>query len=138
MKMADELTTTHAMNELTEMTGGVPKVISPAAHAVLDYAVAGTYLAMGAWFASRHRRASTLAFINGAMVLGLAMLTDYPGGVWRKISFKGHGVADAVQATLAGAGPAAMGFAGDPEAKFFYSQAASEVGVIAMTDWNAA
>jgi hypothetical protein len=30
-----------------------------------------------------------------------------------------------------------MGFADTPEAKTFYAQAASEVGVIAMTDWNA-
>jgi hypothetical protein len=73
------------------------------------------------------------------------MMTDYPGGIWRVISFKGHGVAfkghgvaDAMQAALAGLGPALFGFANDPEARFFYGQAASEVGVIATTDWNAA
>jgi hypothetical protein len=105
---------------------------------VLDYGVAGTYLAMGVWLGSRHRRASTLAFVNGALVLGLSMLTDYPGGVWRRISFRTHGVADAMQAGLAGLGPVLMGFAADPEANYFYGQAASEVGVIAATDWDAA
>ena len=30
------------------------------------------------------------------------------------------------------------GFANDPEARFFYGQATSEIGVIAATDWNAA
>jgi hypothetical protein len=41
-------------------------------------------------------------------------------------------------ATLAGLGPVLLGFAGDPEAAYFYGQAASEVGVIAATDWDAA
>jgi hypothetical protein len=31
-----------------------------------------------------------------------------------------------------------MGFGSDPEATYFYGQAASEAGVIAATDWNAA
>jgi hypothetical protein len=136
-KMDNELTGSTATRQLTEMTDGAPKIISPGVHAVLDYAVAGTFLAMGAYYQRRHRKAATLAFLNGAMVLGLSLITDYPGGVWRAISFKGHGVADAMQAVLAGAGPLAMGFADDPEANFFYSQAASEAGVIAMTDWNA-
>jgi len=43
-----------------------------------------------------------------------------------------------VQAALAGAGPALLGFAKEPEAMFFYGQALSEVGVIANTDWDAA
>jgi hypothetical protein len=30
-----------------------------------------------------------------------------------------------------------MGFAAEPEAKAFYGQAVSEVGVIAATDWHA-
>ena len=127
-----------ASDKLASLTADVPKVITPGAHAVLDYAVATTFFAVGLRMAGQHRRASRLAFMNGAMVLGLSLLTDYPGGLWRVISFKGHGVADAMQAALAGFGPMLMGFANDPEASFFYGQAASEVGVIAATDWNAA
>ena len=37
-----------------------------------------------------------------------------------------------------GIGPAMFGFAGDPQANYFYGQAVSEVGVIAATDWDAA
>ena len=123
--------------KLAGLTENVPKPITPGVHAVLDYGVASTYLAMGTQLAKRHPRAAALAFLNGALVLGLSMLTDYPGGVWRVISFKSHGVADAMQAGLAGFGPVLFGFAGDPEAAYFYGQAASEVGVIATTDWNA-
>ena len=50
----------------------------------------------------------------------------------------GHRTGDVLQAALAGLGPALFGFAGDEEAKFFYAQAASEVAVIAATDWDAA
>ena len=111
--------------------------ISPTQHAVLDYSVAGTFLALGAALASRHRRAAALAFLNGGMVLAMSMLTDYPGGVARRLSFRAHRTGDIVQAALAGLGPVLFGFAGEPEARYFYGQAASEAGVIAATDWNA-
>jgi len=116
---------------------GVPKVIGPGRHAVLDYNVAATYLALGARLARRHRAASTLAFLNGSLVLGMSLLTDYPGGLWRRISFPMHGALDLGQAALAGFGPMLMGFARDPEARVFYGQALSELGVVAATDWHA-
>ena len=64
------------------------------------------------------------------------MATDYPGGIWRKISFRRHGILDMVQAGLAGFGPLLFGFARTADAKPFHVQASSEVGVIATTDWN--
>jgi hypothetical protein len=112
--------------------------ISPVAHAVLDYAVAATFFGVGAWLMRRHRTAASLAFGNGAMVAGMSMLTDYPGGVVRVLPFRGHRAGDVLQAAFAGLGPALFGFAGDDEAKFFYAQAASEAAVIAGTDWDAA
>jgi hypothetical protein len=127
------------MTQLESMApGGMSKVISPAQHAMLDYGVAGTFFTVGFSLLNRHRPAAALALINGAMVLGMSMLTDYPGGIWRKLSFKGHRTGDIVQAALAGIGPVLFGFSNDAEAKFFYGQAMSEAGVIAMTDWDAA
>jgi hypothetical protein len=116
---------------------GVPKVIDPARHAMLDYGVAATFFMIGARMLNHHRGAATLAFINGGMVLGMSLFTDYPGGIWRKIPFPVHGALDMVQAAIAGLGPVVMGFADDPEARAFYGQALSEVGVIAATDWHA-
>ena len=116
---------------------GVPKTITPGQHAMLDYGVAFTYFSLAAHHWGRHRRAAALAAINGAMVLGMSLLTDYPGGIWRKLSFPSHGALDVVQAGVAGIGPVLMGFAGDEEARAFYGQAISEVGVIAATDWHA-
>jgi hypothetical protein len=70
------------------------------------------------------------------MVLGMSMLTDYPGGIWRKISFRTHGKLDVAQAALAGLGPLLFGFGNAPEARAFHVQALSEVGVVTMTDWD--
>ena len=116
---------------------GVPKTIGPAKHAMLDYGVAFTFFSMAARYWGHHRPAAALAVLNGAMVLGTSLLTNYPGGVWKKISFPMHGAMDVVQAGVAGLGPLLMGFAGDEEARPFYGQALSEVGVIAATDWHA-
>ena len=77
---------------------------------------------------SRSIAAAALALINGAMVLGMSLLTDYPGGVYRRISFRGHRTGDMLQAGLAGVGPLLFGFAGTPEATYFYGQALTEVG----------
>jgi len=114
----------------------VAKVFDPAQHAVLDYGVAATFFALGARYRRSNPAAATLAFLNGGMVLGMSLITDYPGGVWPTISFKTHGTLDVMQAALAGFGPLLFGFAGTPEASTFYGQALSEVGVVATTDWN--
>lgn len=125
---------TNDMAKLKDKAG----VISPAQHAALDYGVAAVFLAVGFSLWSRNRPAATLGLLNGAMVLGMSLLTDYPGGVFRKLSFHGHRNGDVAQAALAGLGPVLLGFGRTPEARFFYGQALSEAGVIAATDWNAA
>lgn len=114
----------------------VSNTITPAQHAVLDYGVAATFFALAVRYRDRNPAASTLAFINGGMVLGLSLITDYRGGIWPKVSFKGHGTADLLQAALTGLGPLLSGFADKPEAATFYGLAISELGVVAMTDWN--
>jgi len=113
-------------------------MISPTVHAMLDYGVAATFFTMGARFSERQPAAAQLAYLNGAMVLGMSLLTDYPGGVIRTLSFKAHRTGDIIQGLLAGLGPFLFGFADQPEAGFFFSQAASEAAVIAATDWDAA
>ncbi len=116
----------------------VPKYISPRVHRWLDVAVTGYFVGLGIWFAVRGRgRAATAAFVNGGMVAGVSLLTDYDGDGRKPISFKMHGTLDAVQATTAALGPVLHGFADEPEAKYFWGQAANELGVIATTDWDA-
>jgi hypothetical protein len=70
------------------------------------------------------------------MVAGVSLFTDYEGTGEKPINFKLHGTLDAVQATTAALAPVLHGFAGEPEAAYFYGQAANELAVIATTDWD--
>lgn len=125
-----------SLTEGSDRLPAIPKMISPGQHAVLDYGVASYYLGLAARYRNQNRAAAGLAAANGLMVLGLALATDYPGGVFKTVSFKSHRTMDWVQAGLAALGPVLLGFANEPEARPFYSQAMSEVGVIAATDWD--
>jgi hypothetical protein len=116
---------------------GVPKLISPATHRWLDVAVTGYFVVLGAVCALRGKAgAATAAFVNAGMVAGVSMFTDYRGSGGKPINFKLHGTLDAAQATAAALGPVLHGFADEPEAVFFYAQAANELAVIATTDWD--
>jgi hypothetical protein len=125
-------------DDVVDVTDTVPKILDARGHAVMDYLTAGTFLTLGFTFRRRNTRASTLAFIHGASVLLTSLMTNYPGGVWRTISFKTHGALDVTQAALMALGPTMLGFADEPEAQAFHGQALLEGGVIAATDWNAA
>ena len=123
-------------NQLTSLTNGVPKVINQRTHAVLDYGTASTLLMMGVRLRRQHPRAAAFAFATGAAVLASSLFTDYPGGVFRKMSFKAHGAMDVAHTVMLTVGPTLMGFGRDPEAQYFYAQAAMEAGVVAATDWE--
>jgi hypothetical protein len=120
----------------TETNPLIPKIIDPARHAILDYATAGTFFAVAAYYRNRHRGASTLALLNGAAIVALSVLTDYPGGLIRTLSFRTHGAVDVALTAFAAAGPTLFGFADAAEARVFYSQAAGETAVVMATDFS--
>ncbi|MEO8727698.1 MAG: hypothetical protein ABI383_16420 [Acidobacteriaceae bacterium] len=115
----------------------LPKVISPRTHAIIDYAVAGTFMLMGGLFFAKNKRASVGAFIIGGTVLGQSLCTDYPGGVFDLISFQTHGKIDTGLSGVMATMPALLGFKDDPEAKHFQAQGVMEALVVGMTDWDA-
>jgi hypothetical protein len=121
---------------------GSPKLISPKQPKILDWIVGGTFLAVGSLFmafgGSNGKRASIAAFINGGMVLGATLLTDYEGDGRRPLSFYSHRKMDIGQLSLAGSAPQLFGFSDQAKSWFFRAQAMSEVTVLAMTDWDAA
>lgn len=115
-----------------------PKIISPRVHSWLDAAVTTYFLGVGIWAAFKGKKgAATAAFVNAGMVAGVSMLTDYYGTGEKPLSFKMHGTLDALQATTAALAPVLHGFADEAESAFFWGQAANEVAVIALTDWDA-
>ncbi len=47
----------------------------------------------------------SLAYANAAAIVGLSMLTDYPGGMFPVLSFRAHGQADLALTALDRGGP---------------------------------
>jgi len=116
--------------------GRMPKVIKPGTHAVLDYAVAGVFLAMGARLWKRNRRAALGSLLCGGAAALNAMVTDYPGGVVHAIDYRTHGRIDAGLAALTASAPTLLGFSNEDEARFFGFQALAETVVSGLTDYG--
>jgi hypothetical protein len=72
----------------------------------------------------------------GAATATNALLTDYPGGAFRVLSYKTHGEIDAGLAGITDSLPRVMGFGQDPAAHFFKVQALGETAVTVMTDFG--
>ncbi len=116
--------------------GPLPKTINRRQHAVLDYLVTAGFLVMAAAYWPRHKRASVTAMINAGMVLGVTLLTNYEGGAKPVLSFKGHGQMDLIQAGTAAFLPLMLGFGHTAAGMPFHMQAATELAVVNMTDWE--
>ena len=114
-----------------------PKVISARNHALIDYISAGVHFAAAAVFWKRNRRAAAGALALGGAVLANSLMTDYPLGVFRRYSFKVHGLVDYGIAAITSAMPEMVGNPrGAAPSRFFRVQGIREVGVAAITDYN--
>lgn len=118
------------------LSGRIPKVLSPKAHAIADYATLGGFVLMGILFWKRHRRAAIASLACAGAEAANTLLTDFPGGVADVISFPTHGHIDVALATAASALPNFLRFADEPEAKFFRMMGLNITAVGAMTDFS--
>jgi hypothetical protein len=114
----------------------MPKVITPRAHAIIDYATIATWFALGAWFMRRNRWAGINALICGGAELATTLLTDFPGGVAHVISFPTHGKIDMGLAAMASALPSFMDFNDEYEAKWFRILGLNITAAGAMTNFH--
>ena len=123
-----------------ERTGDALKVLKPAPHAVIDYAMAGALIASPWLFGfRRNRRAAANAVASGAAILGLSLLTRYPLGLFKVIPFPVHGVVETVAAVMTAAAPWTLGFARDESAKWTHVLSGlGTLAVVAVTDYQAA
>jgi len=114
----------------------MPKVINPTTHAVLDYVIAGSFLfnAYRQW--NRHRRAAAGSLICGAATLANALVTDYPGGAYKLISYRSHGRNDSAIAGFAASAPRLLGFADEKEQRFFSIEALTGTVIVGLTDFE--
>jgi hypothetical protein len=123
------------LDRVVDQTQKLPKTIDPATHSVLDYLTVSYFMLLAGMFWGSNRRAAVGALINGGMVLGLSMLTDYTGGL-KRISFRNHGKGDIMQMLTAAGIPNVLGFSNEAAALPFRLQALNEAIVIAATDFD--
>jgi len=116
--------------------GRMPKKISPRVHAALDYAVAGSFMLMGALFWKRNRRAALGSLLCGGATAALSLLTDYPGGVAKVIPYSVHGQIDGGLIAMTASIPRVMNIEDERAAKFFSRQALAKTAITAMTDFQ--
>ena len=118
------------------VTNRLPKVINPTAHAIIDYAMAASFLAMGVFFWNRNKRAAISSLICGGAEVVTALMTDYPGGVAREISFETHGSIDFGLSGMAASMPDMLRFSDDRETTFFRLQGLTMATVSGLTDFT--
>lgn len=99
-------------------TNRMPNVISPTAHAIIDYITVGAFFLMAAAFWSRNKRAALGSLMCGSAELGTVLMTDFPGGVAKVIDLPTHLRIDMGLAAMAATLPDLMGFKNESESKW--------------------
>jgi hypothetical protein len=100
-------------------TNRMPNVISPTAHAIIDYITVGTFFVMAAAFWRRNKKAALGSMMCGSAELGTTLMTDFPGGGAKVIDLPTHLRIDMGLAAMAATLPDFMGFKDEPESKWF-------------------
>ena len=80
-------------------------MVSARAHHALDLVVAGSLAAGGAWYWNRNRHAAIASWACGGAMLGLTLLTSYPGKRRRYVRFPLHGKIERGMAAVLAAVP---------------------------------
>lgn len=114
------------------------KVIKPLPHAIIDYAWAGTMMAAPWLFGfSRNKQATINSVGSGVAILGLSLMTRYPLGAVKLISFPTHGVIETIAGVATATAPWLMGFARHKNAKWTHVVSGlGTLAVVAMTDYQ--
>ena len=118
------------------VAGRMPKMITPRAHAALDYAIAGSFFLMGALFWKRNRRAGMGSLLCGGATAAVSVLTDYPGGVKKIIPHPLRKQIDTGLVAMAAAMPRLMDVGDKRDAKFFSRQALARTAITAMANFD--
>ena len=115
------------------------KKLQPLPHAVMDYAWAGAMIAAPWLFGfSRNKTATVNSVASGGAILGLSLMTNYPLGAVKLISFPAHGVIETVAGVATAAAPWLMGFSRNKPATLTHViSGLATLGVVAMTDYRA-
>jgi len=113
----------------------LPRALSPKAHSIADYVTVGAFFASAGWFWRRSKRAALAALICGAAELAVDLLTDYPGGIKRVISFRAHHDIDLGLAAMTATMPEFLAFKNEGEKNFFLTQGAVITALAEVTQF---
>jgi hypothetical protein len=113
----------------------IPRIIPAKSRAGLDYLIAGSFFACACGLWRRNKRAALAAIISGVAELGVAMLTDYPGGPKREISFNARRDIDVRLGSMTAAMPELFGFKKDPARRLFHAQGAVITAISELTQF---
>jgi hypothetical protein len=112
------------------------KILKPAVHGVLDYALALLFLLLPGVL-DFPDIAATLSYIVGALYIATSALTRYPVGLWKVIPFPAHGVLESIMAVFWLAAPWLFGFADHAASRnFFLAAGIGLLAVVAITDYR--
>ena len=113
------------LNSMVKMVAKpIPRMVSPKVHTMFDYVTVGVFFGTAAWFWRRNKRASIASAICGGTELALVLLTDYPGGVKKVLSYRAHREMDYGLAAMVATMPESLAFKEGKEVKFFRVQGA--------------
>ncbi|MCK6370181.1 MAG: hypothetical protein L6Q83_02450 [Gammaproteobacteria bacterium] len=107
------------------------RILTPAAHGVLDYAAALT-LALLPLLLGFSGPALWVSAAGAAGLLAYSLLTDYRFGAARLMSFRAHLAADLTAAVAFAAAPFLLGWSGQVAA-YYWIMAAGVTAVVALT-----
>jgi hypothetical protein len=120
----------------TRVADHLPKSVDARGHAVIDYLMLAGTLAAAAFLFRRNRAAGACAVIAAVTQGTNILLTDFPGGVFKSISFPMHGRLGLGIAAMVASMPKMMNFDKEPEARFFQLHSLAAISLIGMTDFT--
>jgi hypothetical protein len=100
---------------------------------MIDYAIAGSFFALAAFFWRRNKRAAVGAIACGAAETALALSTDYAGGSAKRLSFATHNNIDFAMSGIVSSLPSVLHFADESEAHYFRAQGLAIAAVAGLT-----
>ncbi len=129
------------MNWISKFSGlaieRLPKKLSPKGHAIADFLVAaGAVGAAIAFFKTGRKAAGIGALVAAAAETANPMVTDFPGGLFKLISFPTHGRVDIASASMVAGLPKLLGLPDGIESRFFYVHAATAMAITGLTDFG--
>ena len=118
------------------VTKPMPRIISPKSHSMLDYVMAGVFLASAGFFWKRNKRAAIASLVSGTAVAAVSALTEYPGGVNGVFGLERHRNIEMGLAAMVATMPEFFSFADEPEKNFFRIQGVLMTCISELTDLN--